>query len=365
MSSRSVCVQKDKTMAKMYSRDGNIHISYFVDGIRKRKSTKLEDTKENRKLVETTILPQLERMIATGDIHKKKPSTFGHYYIQFLKRKNANSSYHKRVHQWEITNNHFKNMDISKITRLDIKSFILDMPIKSCSKGVYKSALLEIFEMAIDDRVIDINPCTNIKLPPDVKKEIDYFSKEEVKILLSKAQGIMYPYLLLALHTGMRPEEILGLQVGDISNGRIDIKRARTCGRVQYPKTRSSFRKIPCPDFVIQEVLKIQGDHIFIFGDNDDVSKLHDRWWKLLALCGFKKRRLYSCRHTFATIMLQDSIVSINELAGLLGHSTPKVTLSHYASVIDAKTINLSDDFDLFGTFSTRSKKEISRNVGR
>jgi integrase len=232
------------------------------------------------------------------------------------------------------------------------------MPIKSSSKGVYKSALIEIFEMAIDDGVIDINPAINIKLPAEAKKEVDYFSKEEVNILLSHASGIMRPYLLLALNTGMRPEEILGLQIGDISNERIDIKRVRTCGKIKEPKTRNSIRKIPCPEFVIKEVLKVQENHIFIFGDNDDVSKLHERWWKLLTACGFEKRRLYSCRHTFATIMLQDGIVSINELAGLLGHSTPKVTLAHYASVIDAKTIDLGRNFDLFGTLSSLPKKE-------
>lgn len=366
MSAHGVSVRKDKGMAKIYVRYGDIlYIDYMVDGKRKRKCTNLKDTKENRALIETTILPQLMRMIATGEIHKVKPKKFGHYFVQFLKRKNANSSYDKKLHQWDITNKHFKDMDIDKITRLDVKSFILDMPIKSSSKDAYKSALVEIFEMAIDDRVIDINPAVNIKLPPDIKKEVDYFSKEEVKILLSKAEGIMYPYLLLALNTGMRPEEILGLQVGDISDGRIDIKRVRTRGRTQHPKTRNSIRKIPCPDFVLSEVLKIQGDHIFIFGDNDDVSKLHERWWKLLTSCGFGKRRLYSCRHTFATIMLQDGVVSINELAGLLGHSTPKITLSHYASVIDAKMIDLGRNFDLFGTLSSLQKKETSQNVAK
>jgi hypothetical protein len=50
--------------------------------------------------------------------------------------------------------------------------------------------------------------------------------------------------------------------------------------------------------------------------------------------------------------------VSINELAGLLGHSTPKVTLAHYASVIDAKTIDLGKNFDLFGSFSSMLKSE-------
>lgn len=44
--------------------------------------------------------------------------------------------------------------------------------------------------------------------------------------------------------------------------------------------------------------------------------------------------------------------VSINELVGLLGHSTPKITLEQYASVIEAKSINLGDNFSLFSAKS-------------
>jgi integrase len=70
-----------------------------------------------------------------------------------------------------------------------------------------------------------------------------------------------------------------------------------------------------------------------------------------------EKRKLYSTRHTFATTMLQNSIVSINELAGLLGHSSPRITLSYYASVIDSKTIDLGKNFDLFDTIWSQSER--------
>jgi len=46
--------------------------------------------------------------------------------------------------------------------------------------------------------------------------------------------------------------------------------------------------------------------------------------------------------------MLQDKIVSINELAGLLGHASAKTTLDRYAGVIDANLVDLGSDFSLF-----------------
>jgi integrase len=63
---------------------------------------------------------------------------------------------------------------------------------------------------------------------------------------------------------------------------------------------------------------------------------------------GVPKHKLYATRHTFATLMLKEKKVSINELAGLLGHSNPKITLEHYASVINSKNIDLGADFSLF-----------------
>ncbi len=51
---------------------------------------------------------------------------------------------------------------------------------------------------------------------------------------------------------------------------------------------------------------------------------------------------MYATRHTFATLMLQDKIVSINELAGLLGHNKASTTLEYYASVIDSVGSNFS-----------------------
>lgn len=344
-------------MARSFVRGKKLWMDYMVDGVRVRKGTGLDDTKENRALVKKMILPQLSTMIVTGEIHQKKPKTFGHYFDIFLTLKDSNRSYFVKKPIWVKVNEKFKNLEVDKITRLDVKSYINALPIKSVSKGAYKTVLKEVLELAVDDGVLNTNPATNIKLHGDVKENIQYFTKEQVNLILSCAEGILKPYLMLAFHTGMRPEEILGLQSKDITDGWIDIKRVRTRGRVDIPKTRNSIRKIPCPSFVLKELEAIKSDHLFLFRDIDDATKLKRMWPALLEKCELPKRKLYSARHTFATLMLQNGIVSINELAGLLGHSSPKITLAHYASIIDSNTIDLGRDFDLFGTILAQSKK--------
>lgn len=47
-----------------------------------------------------------------------------------------------------------------------------------------------------------------------------------------------------------------------------------------------------------------------------------------------------------------------NELAGLLSHSSPKVTLEYYTSIIQSKNIDLGANFLLFGHNRDTIKKE-------
>ena len=59
--------------------------------------------------------------------------------------------------------------------------------------------------------------------------------------------------------------------------------------------------------------------------------------------------------------MLKENIVSINELAGLLGHSSPKITLEHYASVINVKNIDLGADFSLFDNPTVTKRLQLKK----
>ena len=142
----------------------------------------------------------------------------------------------------------------------------------------------------------------------------------------------------------------------------INIKRTRTKGIIGTGKTNNAIRSIPCPSFVYDEVKKYQSkDNIFVFGNIDDAQLLRSQWRDVCLNANVLRNKLYSTRHTFATLMLKENIVSINELAGLLGHSSPKVTLEHYASVIKPTAIDYGDNFSLYGhdTVIMENKKTV------
>jgi len=348
--SGTVTSKKGNKMTKYYIRGSIIWLNYYVDGVRKQKSTKLKNTPENIKVVKTKIIPSLDIKIATGEIYKKKPKTFEYYGSIFLKQKSVNKSYLLKSGYYRKVIEYFKGRNIDTITRLDIKEYLSSLDMKSTSKNTYKSCIKEIFELAVDDAVISVNPALNIKLKADEKQSIEYYTRDEVQKILSCASGITKAYLEIAFNTGMRVGEILGLQIVDFKNdGYIHIQRTRTKGMVGSGKTLNAIRRVPYNDYMLQCVKDIQpSNNIYIFGTINDASLFRSQWRDVCLDAGVTRYKLYSTRHTFATLMLQENIVSINELAGLLGHSNPKVTLTHYASVIDTKNIDLGSNFSLF-----------------
>ncbi|WP_294964475.1 tyrosine-type recombinase/integrase [Sulfurimonas sp.] len=267
-------------MTTHYIRGSTIWLNYYVDGKRIQKSTKLKNTSKNIKVVESQIIPVLNIKIATGDIYKNKPKTFEYYGYIFLHQKESNKNYWMRKSYWMRVIDYFRGQDIDKITRLDIKEYLISLNMKTKSKSIYKHCIREIFELAIDDNVLFHNPAQNIKEKPDRKEPIQFYSKEEVNKLLSVANGIIKPYLLIAFNTGMRVSEILGLQLADFKeDGYIHIKRTRSKGIIGSGKTNNAIRKVPYPAFILDEVKKIQPkDNIYIFGHIDDASLLRSQW---------------------------------------------------------------------------------------
>ena len=361
--SKVVLVKKGKKrMTTYYIRGKIIWLNYHVDGKRFQKSTKLKNTPQNIKIVQTKIIPALDVKIATGDIYKKKPKTFKYYGDIFLRQKDSNKSFLLKQSYYNKVIDYFGDKNIDTITRLDIKEYLISLNIKSKSKIVYKSCIKEIFELAVDDGIISYNPALSIKLKSDEHKDIEYYTKEQVNTLLSVSTGFIRSYLLIAFNTGMRVGEILGLQLSDFrEDGYIHIKRTRTKGIVGTGKTNNAVRNIPYPKFILDEVKKTQPkDNLYLFGELDDAYKLRYFWENVCKSANVPKYKLYSTRHTYATLMLKENIVSINELAGLLGHSSPKVTLEHYASVIHSDTIDLGRNFSLYGDDMGTIKNKIN-----
>jgi len=207
-------------MATMYIQNNIIYISAMILNeetgrkVRKKKSTKLKDTRANRKHVEERLLPRFEKELREGKIAiPRKVYTIrelGAIYIEQKKldstRAYTSSSYEKalNMHIYPL----FGNMLPNNITTADIDKWQTAL-LSTLSIGSVKNIKIpfnQIFELAINKKLIDINPFrTAVKIfrTKDIKKqtkiatELRPFSEAEIKLLIKNSTGMLRNWIEL------------------------------------------------------------------------------------------------------------------------------------------------------------------------
>ena len=135
-------------------------------------------------------------------------------------------------------------------------------------RDVY-NILNSMFKYAIHNRLIAFNPCAGVCLPKTKTKEIRVLTVEEQKEVVAHARGRLYENLILvALGTGMRGGEMLGLTWDDVDFRRREISINKTLVHIkdpqtgiytfkyQTPKTKNGIRKIPMQESIYKALKK-------------------------------------------------------------------------------------------------------------
>ena len=208
-------------------------------------------------------------------------------------------------------------------------------------------------------RWLRANPAATVRTPK-VARRISQIDENAVKILLEAAKGTRFecPIALTAM-TGLRRGELLALRWSksiDFERKRLvvseSLEETKVFGlRFKTPKS-GKVRVIPLADYAIpilrthhaaQSVEKLRSGSLYddrdlVFCNPDGTPWAPDTFTKQFAqvaqLVGMKGFRFHDLRHAFATLTLRNG-TSVNEVSELLGHSSPMITLSTYAHVIE------------------------------
>jgi integrase len=232
--------------------------------------------------------------------------------------------------------------------------------------------LHKALKQAVNDGLIPRNVTEAVKAPRPVKKDMKPLSPAQARDLLEAARGERLEALYaLAVTTGMRQGEILGLKWEDVDleAGTLQVRRTLSTamgGGVRFgpPKTARSRRKIRVPQLALtalrrhrkaqlEQRIKLSGlweDHDLVFttGVGTPISRadLINRSFKpLLRQAGLPDIRFHDLRHTCATLLLSRG-VHAKLVQELLGHSTIAVTLDTYSHVLPGMDDGLADTMD-------------------
>ncbi|MGC4378312.1 site-specific integrase [Fictibacillus sp. Mic-4] len=209
--------------------------------------------------------------------------------------------------------------------------------------------------------------------PKVTRKEMKVWNEEEVRRFLEVAKGDrLYIAFHLALTTGMRRGEILGLRWKDIDvkNKMLSINQtlSKDGSHFQPAKSEGSYRSIALAQSTLDELAKhykMVREERFRYGreyQNLDLvvcttlgtkvlpRNLSRKWYSLLKKADVSKIRFHDLRHTHATLMLKQGIHP-KIVSERLGHSSVQITLDTYSHILPGLQEAAAAKFDenLFG----------------
>jgi integrase len=250
---------------------------------------------------------------------------------------------------------------LTALRPLDLQTTYQQMMERGLSSRTVRYAhavLRSAMRQAVNWRLLLESPVDGLKLPQQPRHEMRALTVEQVRMFLKVALATPHgPTLAVAVATGMRPSEYLGLKWHDIDwarqtvsvvrslrrlNGRwcfADTKRSRSRRPIKLQswitdilhdlymgRTTTTTSNDPFPEG-IDLVFKTVSGHPM----NADCLAKHFR--SILEAAGLPRIRLYDLRHTAATLALAAG-VSPKVISEQLGHASTAFTLDTYAHVL-------------------------------
>lgn len=192
----------------------------------------------------------------------------------------------------------------------------------------------------------------DILTPSVTKKELDILTEAEQKALVNSIKSNITGEnigILLSLFAGLRLGEICALKWEDIDLNTGTISVTKTMQRIEVenkhtkteiiidtPKSQKSVRKIPIPDFLIDELKLLSkgcSEESYILTSSQyrytEPRAYQYKFKKYLEKANIRDINFHALRHTFATRAIEQN-VDVKTLSELLGHSTVNFTLDRY-----------------------------------
>lgn len=209
------------------------------------------------------------------------------------------------------------------------------------------SLLRQALQYAVETSLVPLNPVQGASRPTVRRAAKQTLTIEQTRTVLGsvKARGdYEYPFFLLVLTSGLRPNEALALRWDDLAGDKLRVVRAWTedaTGKrilADAPKTDAGFRTIELPPETVAalQAWKRSASSLFMFA-NPDGSVVHlaavrKRWKRALKDAGLPSLRLYDTRHTHGTQLLEAG-VNPKVVQERFGHSHVGITLGTYVHV--------------------------------
>lgn len=275
---------------------------------------------------------------------KKTWSSFVEEYLVYSKANKRPRTYYLDQEALRTFSDIIKPNYLRNVTPFHIEQWKQER-LKNINPTTLKFDLCQLkasFTKAVEWGYLTKNPAKNVKSIKIPQKAPRFLSKEEIKELLSVAEGQIKVIIQTFLHTGLRLGELVNLRWQDI-----DSKRQELIVQAHddfQPKDYES-RVIPLHNNLLKEFSALEKTDGYAFansvGGKLDTSKLRKTFIKTLKKAGVKHCTIHGLRHTFASHLVMSG-VDLRTIKELLGHSSITTTMiyAHLSKPHIKKAIN-------------------------
>lgn len=339
--------KRGRMVIDFYDQNGHRRLKTLRKGISKTEAKKIlreiENQVEKGAFCSAYKMPQFSN-VARSWLEYKKPNLRESTYIQY------------QGHVDNHLNPFFGKAKISRIDFDSIEKYIFCSHKTGTNPATLNKTLItlgSILKYAVKKKYINANPIHEVekqKAVSSVTGKINFLTPDEINSLFENTDAPKFKTLfMMAVLTGMRQGELLGLKWDDIDFGanQAHVKRTFNYGKFHEPKTPASYRSIDLSPALMHELKKWKMarppnvlDLVFPSenGKAIDYHNMVKRYFHpALRKARVKRVRFHDLRHTYATLLI-DQGEHPKYIQSQMGHSSIKVTLDTYGHLM--KDIN-------------------------
>lgn len=255
------------------------------------------------------------------------------------------------------------NVPIGQIQPVHVAQWVAALDTKGLAPATTRKAyqlLSAALTAAVDNGLIPLSPCRNVKLPRLETPEMRILEPEEIKLLAKTIDERYRAMALTAAYSGLRFGELCALRTDRFDALRKTVRVEESLSEVRghfmfkAPKSEASRRTVSVPGFLVEELAQ----HLATYRDGSDLlftapdggpirrTNFRRRIWKpAVEVSVGEPCTFHDLRHTHAALLIAHG-EHPKVIQERLGHASIKTTLDTYGHLFDGLDEAAADRLD-------------------
>jgi integrase len=336
----------------VFKKQGNWWIDFYHQGKRIRRKVAPSKKVAEMALADIEVKKAKQEFLGMCDPKKILFKDFAAEYLEYSKANKAKRSYERDVLTLE---GHVLGLwgeqQLAHITPKMIEDYKVQRLQHVVAATVNREidTVKNMLRKAVEWGYLHTSPGASVKKLRTGTPHFRYLSGAETRKLLDACRSSInpqiYPFVAVALSTGMRLGELTALEWKDI-----DFKRGilRVDNKKEHHTKNYQVRTIPMNEFLTEVLRKIprrlDSSYVFQKKDGEKFHKMRSGFENAVKRSGIPHVRFHDLRHTFASHLVMGG-VDIRTVQELLGHKDIRMTMrySHLAPDHMRKAVKVLD----------------------